>query len=279
MSVRLAATAASVLAATQAAMVPGRWFNRTVTVVMENAAFDKVLADKNYGDIAKTGTLLTQYYAATHPSYPNYISMTAGDILVYGDTQKTLNVSHIGDLLEAKGVSWAQYAENFPGDCNLESTGPDAYARRHTPFLSYANVQTPKSRCNAHVFDDKQFWKDVAANTVPQYAFFTPNCQDDGHNTGIAFGGNWLANFISKLTADKAFMEGTLLVVTFDEDDGKYQNNVYTMLIGDMVAKGAKDDTKYDVGHYSLLRTWEDNWSLGNLGRKDATATPIKIGS
>lgn len=271
-------TALGLVAFSQAAMVPGKWFNRTITIVMENAPFDKVLADPSYKAISEQGTLLTNYYAATHPSYPNYIAMTAGDILVYGDSQVTLNKTNIGTLLTKGGVSWKQYAENFPGDCNLESTGPGAYARRHTPFLSYTDVQTPKSTCMERVFDDKAFFADVKANDVPQYMFFTPNCQDDGHNTGISYGGKWLADFLPKLTSNKDFMDGTLIVITFDEDDGKYKNNVYTMLIGDMIPKGRKDSTTYNVGHYSLLRTWEDNWNLGNLGRKDASATPFQFG-
>lgn len=43
---------------------------------------------------------------------------------------------------------------------------------------------------------------------------------------------------------------------------------------GDVLKRG-NDSTQYN--HYSLLRTVEDNWGLGSLGRHDATATPIAL--
>jgi hypothetical protein len=42
-----------------------------------------------------------------------------------------------------------------------------------------------------------------------------------------------------------------------------------------VLAGTGNDCTQYN--HYSLLRTVEDNWGLGNLGRHDATATPIAL--
>jgi hypothetical protein len=73
--------------------------------------------------------------------------MTSGSTQkVAGDGPVTLAVQHLGDLLEAKRMTWRQYAEGFPGNCFLgQSSG--RYVRHHAPFLSYQDVQTNPERC------------------------------------------------------------------------------------------------------------------------------------
>ena len=66
-------------------------------------------------------------------------------------------------------------------------------------------------------------------------------------------------------------MKGTLIFITFDEDDYKFNNHLYAVALGEKIQMGAVDDNHYN--HYSLLRTIEDNFQLGNLGKNDATAS------
>jgi hypothetical protein len=68
-------------------------------------------------------------------------------------------------------------------------------------------------------------------------------------------------------------MRGTLVVVTFDENAGSGDNHIYTVLVGSMVEPGTVNPAAYD--HYSLLRTIEDNFGVGTLGREDARAASI----
>jgi hypothetical protein len=47
-----------------------------------------------------------------------------------------------------------------------------------------------------------------------------------------------------------------------------------TVLLGDAIPanlQGTSNDTKYN--HYSILKTVENNWDLGNLGQNDEKAT------
>lgn len=71
-------------------------------------------------------------------------------------------------------------------------------------------------------------------------------------------------------------MEIPLLNLTaFDETASQVSNNkVFSVLLGDAVftsAHGMSDSVAYN--HYSQMATVEKNWSLGNLGLGDATAT------
>ena len=68
-------------------------------------------------------------------------------------------------------------------------------------------------------------------------------------------------------------MSDTLFIVTFDEDDGRSKNNVYTIFLGAGVRKGATSAVNYN--HYSLLKTIEAIFELGTLGMNDLSTTVI----
>ncbi len=81
-----------------------------------------------------------------------------------------------------------------------------------------------------------------------------------------------------KAWAQSHVPEGTLLVITFDEADfnakpGDYDTNydgpnqIYTVLLGDMITPGTVIDTPYN--HYNLIRTVEENFQLGSLNKND----------
>ena len=74
---------------------------------------------------------------------------------------------------------------------------------------------------------------------------------------------------------DAQMMKDVLFVVLFDEDEHIFTgtNQIYAVIYGPGIKKGTKISTRYD--HYSLLRTIEDGFQLGHLGRKDATASPL----
>jgi hypothetical protein len=134
-----------------------------------------------------------------------------------------------------------------------------------------------EGRCLNNVPGD-QLQTDVDAETLPKFMFYTPNMDNGAHDTDITFAGNWLNGFLPPLLDNPKFMNGTLVIVTFDEgytNSAPENNKVYTLLIGEGIPEGKKTSERYD--HYSLLRTIEDNFELGTLERNDATATPVNF--
>lgn len=101
----------------------------------------------------------------------------------------------IVDLLEAKGVSWKTYQEDYPGNCNKKMY-IDKYARKHNPFMSFKNISTDKKRC-AKIVNSKQLDKDIASNKVPQFVFYTP---DVSLNKSFIYKENPNINILSRLT-------------------------------------------------------------------------------
>lgn len=278
----LPALAASLLLAASAQAAPS--FQHVVIVMLENANYGDAIQQPFLKDFASRGALLTNYQAVAHPSQPNYVALTAGTRAgVNGDGNVTVDLKNIADLLDAKGKTWKAYAEAYPGGCFLgRSSG--TYVRKHVPFLSFRDITSDDARC-ARVVDASAFADDVAAGTLPDYSFFVPDLNDDGHDTDVSTADGWLSRNIGPLLSNAAFMKGTLIVITFDENDffvrkgdpaGKVDvtgNRVYAALVGDMVAPGSTSNDAYD--HYSLLRTIEDGLGLGTLGQNDARATPI----
>jgi hypothetical protein len=247
-----------------------RHFEHVLIVILENEDNATVLKNPYMKSLADRGRLFANYNGLFHPSYPNYLGLVAGNFFhTLGDIQKTVDARTIADLLEDHQLTWTQYAENYPGNCFLgdRSTDPQKlYRRKHVPFLSFKSIQTTV-RCtnvvSAAVFD---------RHHLPNYAFFTPNMRNDGHDTNLAFAAKWLQGFLDPILGDPSVMKDTLVVVTFDESATQKPNHIYTVFLGDMVKPGI-DPKRHD--HYSLLRTIEDNFGVGTLGAKDAAAAPI----
>ncbi len=119
---------------------------RVFVVVLENEDRTEAYRQPFLHKLADQGALLEGSVAVAHPSYPNYLALTSGSTWgIRGDKQRTLDVTHIGDLLEARGKTWKLYLEGYPGHCFLGRCD-GAYTRSHAPFLSYRSVQENAAR-------------------------------------------------------------------------------------------------------------------------------------
>lgn len=245
-----------------------------VVIVLENESAGPAERQPYLGELSMRGARLVNSFGITHPSRPNYIAMIAGSTLGLTDNSTvTLNAQHLGDLLEARGKTWRVYAENYPGNCFLGDSAPGGYVRRHIGFLDFLNVQKNPARC-ANVVNATQFDADVASNSLPSFALYVPNNNDNGHDTGIATADRWLNGRLEPLLRDPR-LATTLFVVTFDESNpSDPSNRIYTVLIGAGVRGGATTAVAYT--HYSLLRTIEEIFGLDSLHRADATSAPIR---
>ena len=95
--------------------------------------------------------------------------------------------------------------------------------------------------------------------------------QNDGHDTTVDYAGNWSRTILTPLLNNTSFMNRTLLLLTFDEDETyTFRNQVWALLLGDVIPpslRGTTDSTVYT--HYSCLSTVQNNWGLYHLGRND----------
>lgn len=251
-------------------------FKRVFMVVLENTDANAALKQPFFSKLVGMGASLEKFHATARPSQPNYIAMIAGSNLGVdsnGDDY-SLEEEHIGDLLERKGKTWKAYAESYPGDCYLKGAAGGVYARKHVPFLSFKNVQEDPERC-ARVVPASQLENDVESGELPDFSMYIPNNINNGHDSSVEHADRWLKRTFEPLIENPVFMDGTLLIITFDEAHKDTESNqIYTVLIGDQVKPGSKSGECYD--HYGLLRTIEDALGLGSLEREDSVSNPIQ---
>ena len=291
-------------AAQTAAGSSAHHFDRIVIIVLENGDYEAAVKDKNLAALAASGASFSNFHALFHPSYPNYLAMVAGtDFGIHrrgrylADRQVNFpnDAAHktIADRLIANGLDFKNYAEELPeGNCpfridnqHVSKRKAGDYVRRHVPFLSFGEVQekwcdrvvrVDSNKGNSLLGDDNFFVRDAKAGLVA-YSFYSPNMNNDGHNTNVGVAGDWVRKFLDKTFSEK-LRKGTLVVVTFDESDHNSDNKIYTLFLGDMVKDASQLDPKVldrRYTHYNVLRTIEDNFGLQPLSDGDREATPI----
>lgn len=283
---QIVASEATAVALSPVSNVAGKGFNRIITIWLENTDYDKAAADPNLQWLASQGITLTNYFATTHPSEPNYVAVVGGDNWGMDNddfNQIPANISTVVDLLDTKGISWAEYQEAIPypgfqgfNYSNQQNYSND-YVRKHNPLIIYESVTNNATRLSLIKSFDA-FAADVANKTLPQWSFLTPNMTNDGHDTTVTFAASWARTFLEPLLNNSYVMNDTLIVLTFDEDETYTDHNtVFTILLGGAIPTSlwnTTDDTFYN--HYSMLSTVELNWGLPSLGRWDCNANVLQ---
>ncbi|MEU9475188.1 alkaline phosphatase family protein [Streptomyces sp. NPDC048191] len=244
--------------------------DHVVVVVLENHAYSQVIGSSSapyINSLRSAGASLTQSYAETHPSQPNYYAMFSGSTQgVTDDSCVTPGFSSAANLASeviAAGRTWASYNESLPSQGST-TCGSGTYAQKHNPWFGFANVPTSSAKTFA------QFPADYS--TLPQMSYVIPNLCSDMHDCSVSTGDTWLKNNLGGY-ATWAKTHNSLLVVTFDEDNRLSGNRIPTVLYGQPVTAGSSSSTTYD--HYDLLRTLEDSQGLTSHAGNAAAAQDI----
>jgi len=252
-------------------------FKHIAIVMFENKEFGSVIGNPlmpNYNRLAREYTLLTQYYAVTHPSLPNYIAFIGGD--TFGITSNCndcfINAPSLPDYIEATSRTWKTYQEDMPEPCYLGDT--HLYVQKHNPFIYFNPIRLDAARCAQSVVPLTALQTDIEAGTLPNYLFIKPNLCNDSHDCKLDVSDAWLTNLlVSLVPALDATGESYLLVMLFEEGQGDHSccglplkagGRVPVVLYSPLVKNGFEDPTPYT--HYSLLKTISEAWGLPYLG-------------
>jgi hypothetical protein len=245
--------------------------DHTIVVVMENHAYSQVIGSSSAPYINNTlkagGANLTQSYAITHPSQPNYYALFSGSTQGITDdscvTPGFSSAANLGSEVIAAGGTWRSYNESLPSQGSTTCKSGN-YAQKHNPWFGFSNVPTSTAMTFA------QFPTDYT--TLPRMSFVVPNLCDDMHDCSVSTGDTWIKNNLGAY-ATWAKTHNSLLVVTFDEDNSLSGNRIPTVLYGQPVTPGSSSSTTYN--HYNLLRTLEDLAGTTTHAGKAATASDI----
>jgi acid phosphatase len=240
--------------------------DHVVVVVFENKDTGQVVgaAGAPYlTSLAASGASFSDAHGVAHPSQPNYLALFSGS--TQGVTSDACPQSFTGGnlaaQLQAAGRSFTGYSEDLP---RVGYTGCQTarYARKHNPWVDFPALPTSDNQPYSAFPTD--------LSTLPTVSFVVPNLCDDMHDCSVATGDAWARAHLSGYVS-WARAHNSLLVVTFDEDEGTSANHIATLFVGPMVRTGTSDQR---IDHYNVLRTLEDMYGLPPLGQA-AAATPI----
>lgn len=264
-------------ATASAATVPV--FDHVFTIVMENTDYSNIIGNTSQApyinQLASQYGVASNYFAVTHPSLPNYLSLTGGD--TYGITTDCttcfVNAPNIAvDRVEASGRTWKSYEESIPSACFVGDSYP--YMQKHDPLIYFNDVRLNSTECNK-VVPYTQLATDLGATaTTPNYVFITPNMCNDMHDCSISTGDTWLSQNVPTILNSPAFTtQNSVLNIVWDEDGGTQNNQVASIIVNKAVTPGYHSPNLYN--HYSWLKTIEASWGLAPLTANDSAATPM----
>jgi Phosphoesterase family len=251
-----------------AASSPPPAYDHVVLAIFENKARSQIIGSSSapyLNGLAAQGADFTQSFALRHPSQPNYLDLFSGsnhglEGVTGNACPQTFTSGNLGHQLIASGRTFVGYAEDLPsaGSLVCSSGGDDGYWRKHAPWTNFTNLnQTTVS----HPYS--AFPRDFTK--LPTVSFVVPNQCNDMHNVPrctVSTGDTWARNHLDAY-AQWAKAHNSLLIVTWDEDDGTPTNHIATFFVGARIIPGNYSER---IDHFTVLRTIEAMYGLPGIG-------------
>lgn len=238
------------------------------------------------------------------PAYqPSGVVPAANGSPLYADPLKATTLPPqteptIGDLLNAKRISWAWYGGSWDaalidgarpsserqviykaGQNGISTESELDFQAHHQPFNYYAAFDpvTHAAERTAHLKDYNDLVADAARGTLPSVVFYKPEGLYNQHegNTNLDHGDARIADLVSKLRASSQW-KNMVIVITYDEFGGSWDHvappkadllgpgtRIPAIIISPFAKFGTVDHTQYDTG--SVLRFISHTFDLGTL--------------
>jgi acid phosphatase len=190
------------------------------------------------------------------------------------ETPSTLppqNEKTIGDLLSAKGVSWAWYAGAWQATLDGDRSKPVPNFQFHHQPLNYFVQYAPGTDARAQHLKDggmngAAFIAAVDAGKLPQVTFYKPqgNLNEHAGYADVLSGDQHIADVVAHLEKSPQW-DHMLVVITYDENGGFWDHvappkgdrwgpgsRIPAFIVSPFAKKGFVDHTEYDTT--SILR-------------------------
>ena len=191
----------------------------------ENHSYEEVVDNPRmpyYNELISKYGLAEQFYSNRHGSLPALMYYVAGAQVT--DDSNTTSCDHpenniVRQLLKS-GYAWRSYQQNLPyaGFQGLYGGDGDAYYRRHNPLIDFTDVCPSTGQAiNSVPFPDME--SDVNADRKVNFAYITPDVNDDAHNGTLPEADQWMQDNVPSILARPEFKPGGdgILFVIWDE--------------------------------------------------------------
>jgi hypothetical protein len=240
-------------------------------IAEENHSLEEVVGNSKmpyYNHLIHEYGLATQFYANQHGSLPALMWFVAGATVT--TNEKTVSCNHDNDnvvrALLKQGYTWRSYQQNLPS-AGYQGLYRGSYYRRHNPLIDFTDV-CPGTGQEWNSVPYSQMERDFARGDVVNYAYITPDVDEDAHNGTLEAADQWLQSNLPHILARPEFGPGGdgILFIVWDEGDIVHYDDrcsarvdkgcggrTPTLVIGPQARAGYKSTTTYH--NQSVLKT------------------------
>jgi len=189
------------------------------------------------------------------------------------------DVATIFDRLEAAGVSWKFYVQNYDPTVTLRSsplTKRGAQVAR-VPLLAFSRyLDNPDLMKHIVPIDD--YFRDLDHGTLPAVSYVVPSGTSEQPPSSVQSGQGFVRSIVDGLQKSRAWSSSAFLL-TYDSWGGWYDHvtppaglgfRPPALLVSPYARRGLVDHTALDFT--SILHFIEQNWSVAPLTARDAAA-------
>ncbi len=241
-----------------------------------------------YWEMARQYVLFDRFFSSDHSgsdeNHMYWVTGTAGEHRGPLPTEGYGNLPTIFDRLEAKGVSWKFYVQNYDPKITYRAKGELGNRESQViwvPLLKYARyVDDPK--LSSHIVDLGQYYKDLQDGTLPAVAYIVPSGASE-HPPSSIMSGQRFVNSLLRALMQSDYWKDSAFLLNYDDWGGWYDHvnppqvdkhgygfRTPALLISAYAKRGYIDHTQLD--YTSILKFIEHNWGLEPLASRDARA-------
>ncbi len=212
---------------------------------------------------------------------PYYVNKESASLM------SSLNDSTIADRLIDKKITWSWYSGGWDSRYDPIVSKANQFQYHHQPFAYYS-----RSNSSAYLKDEKEFYKKLHSDSLPQVCFIKPVGIYNEHPqyATVKAGQQHVADLIDSIKKSKYWSE-TLIIIAYDENGGRWDHvspptsvdtwGPGTRVPAILVSPWSKSDTlKNRIDHtqyetVSILKTIEVLFDLQPLSNRDRRAQPM----
>ena len=245
-----------------------------------------------YWNIADEYVLFDRFFSSSNSgSVRNHMFRVTGGPGATGRTESIPpggwgDIPTIFDRLEAAGISWKFYVENYDPAITFRTRASAQDIDRGAqviwvPLLAYARyIDNP--RLFGKIVDLDQYYEDAASGTLPAVSYIAP-AGDSEHPPGNIRAGQTLVRSLLTQLMRSQLWDTSAFLWSYDDWGGWYDHvappqidpygygfRVPALLVSAYARRGHVDSTTLDFT--SALKFIEHNWTLPPLAERDRNA-------
>jgi phospholipase C len=240
-----------------------------------NLADNYVLFDSFFSS-AKDGSFANHMYwvAGIPPVAPKGTKLS--DVLA--------NVPTIFDSLQAAGVSWKFYVQNYDPNITYRTIGTSGNRSSQVIWVPLLNFDRfiDDPALSSHIVDLSQYFVDLQNGALPSVSYIIPSGASEHPPSNLMSGQRFVKNILQELMRSSAW-ESSAFMLAYDDwggwfdhvnpiqvDQYGYGPRVPAILVSPYAKNHYIDHTILDFT--SILKFIEQNWNIAPLATRDTNA-------